>query len=106
MIGTNIPCFRSLRPLVVALFPGQQRSLDRIREMRTKLSNELVELINEFGPQLYEDFNEVSLMLAVVMLLSADLGFCEVPYHGAVIQCTPVFGTTWLVASEEQYRCS
>lgn len=52
--------FRSLRPLVVALFPGQQRSLDHIKDMRVKLSNELVEAINEFGPKLYEDFNEVS----------------------------------------------
>ena len=27
--------------------------------MRSRLSNELVETINEFGPKLYEDFNEV-----------------------------------------------
>ena len=28
--------------------------------MRSRLANELAETINEFGPKLYEDFNEVS----------------------------------------------
>ncbi|KAJ7285867.1 glycerol-3-phosphate O-acyltransferase [Mycena rebaudengoi] len=50
---------KSLRPLVVALFPGQQRSLDKLRVMREQLSNDVAEIINNFGPQLYgEDFNE------------------------------------------------
>ncbi|KAJ7109344.1 glycerol-3-phosphate O-acyltransferase [Mycena epipterygia] len=48
----------SIRPLIVALFPGQQRSLDRLKTMREKLSNEVVELINTFGPKLYDDFNQ------------------------------------------------
>lgn len=45
---------------MIALVPGQQQSLNRLKEMRMQLSNELVEVINEFGPQLYEDFDEVS----------------------------------------------
>ncbi|KAI0082693.1 glycerol-3-phosphate O-acyltransferase [Panus rudis PR-1116 ss-1] len=49
---------KSLRPLVVALFPGQQQSLDRLKQERERLANELAEVINEFGPKLYEDFNE------------------------------------------------
>lgn len=49
----------SIRPLLVALFPGQQRSLDRLKSMREKLSNEVVEIINTFGPKLYDDFNQV-----------------------------------------------
>lgn len=44
---------------MVALLPGQQRRLDKIKAMRESLSNELMELINEFGPQLWEDFNHV-----------------------------------------------
>jgi hypothetical protein len=52
-------CIRSLRPLVVALLPGHQRHLDKIKDMRVRLSNELVEVINEYGPKIYEDFNEV-----------------------------------------------
>ncbi|ESK96944.1 glycerol-3-phosphate o-acyltransferase [Moniliophthora roreri MCA 2997] len=48
---------KSLRPLIVALVPGQQRSLDKLKTMRVQLSNEVASLINELGPKLYEDFN-------------------------------------------------
>ena len=66
MKPTTDGCSRSLRPLFVALFPGQQRQLDRLRERREKLSNELSDVINEFGPQLYEDFNEVSHLIRCI----------------------------------------
>ncbi|CAK5277709.1 unnamed protein product, partial [Mycena citricolor] len=49
----------SLRPLVIALFPGQQRSLEQLKTKREKLANEVVDIINTFGPQIYNDFNEV-----------------------------------------------
>ncbi|KAI0709102.1 glycerol-3-phosphate O-acyltransferase [Earliella scabrosa] len=49
---------KSLRPLIVALIPGQQRSLDRLKRMREAVSNELAETINEFGPKMFDDFNE------------------------------------------------
>jgi hypothetical protein len=48
-----------LRPLIVALIPGQQRSLDELKTMRLRLSNEVAAVINEFGPKLYDDFDEV-----------------------------------------------
>ncbi|KZT68983.1 hypothetical protein DAEQUDRAFT_670412 [Daedalea quercina L-15889] len=48
---------KSLRPLVVALIPGQSRSLDQLKAMRVEVSNELAEVIREFGPQLYGDFD-------------------------------------------------
>ncbi|KAH8099482.1 glycerol-3-phosphate O-acyltransferase [Cristinia sonorae] len=54
---------KSLRPLVVALAPGQQRSLDKLKTMRTRLSNELAEVINEFGPKIYDDFNEMRILV-------------------------------------------
>ncbi|KZP03045.1 hypothetical protein FIBSPDRAFT_769549, partial [Athelia psychrophila] len=50
---------KSLRPLIVALIPGQQRSLTKLKEMRIRLSNEVAAVINEFGPKLYDDFDEV-----------------------------------------------
>jgi len=50
---------KSLRPLIVALIPGQQRSLDKLKAMRLRLSNEVAALINEFGPKIYDDFDEV-----------------------------------------------
>jgi len=52
---------RSLPPLIVALVPGQQQSLDKLKAMRVQLSNEVASLINHFGPQLHEDFHEVCL---------------------------------------------
>lgn len=45
--------------MIVALIPGQQRSLEKLKKMRLHLSNEVASVINEFGPQLYDDFNEV-----------------------------------------------
>lgn len=53
---------RSLRPLIVALIPGQQRSLVRLKAMRLRLANEVAAVINEFGPQLYDDFDEVCVL--------------------------------------------
>ncbi|KZT26230.1 hypothetical protein NEOLEDRAFT_1197549 [Neolentinus lepideus HHB14362 ss-1] len=54
---------KSLRPLVIALVPGQQRMLDKVKAMRAHLSNELADTINEFGPKLYNDFNEHRILL-------------------------------------------
>jgi len=51
---------RSLRPLIIALFPGQEKQLDKLKEMRLELQKEVCETIEEFGPKLYEDFDEAS----------------------------------------------
>ncbi|KAF7363415.1 Glycerol-3-phosphate o-acyltransferase [Mycena sanguinolenta] len=50
--------FFSLRPLLFALFPGQQRSLDRLKVMREQLANQVADIINTFGPRVYEDFDQ------------------------------------------------
>lgn len=54
---------KSLRPLIVALIPGQQRSLNKLKEMRVRLSNEVAAVINDYGPQLYDDFNEFRILV-------------------------------------------
>ncbi|TCD69724.1 hypothetical protein EIP91_006491 [Steccherinum ochraceum] len=59
----GLDVLKSLRPLVVALAPGQQRSLDRLKTMRAQLSNELADIINEFGPQIYEDFDKMRILV-------------------------------------------
>jgi glycerol-3-phosphate O-acyltransferase/dihydroxyacetone phosphate acyltransferase len=51
--------FRSLRPLIVALVPGQQKLLNKVKRMRVELQNELADVINELGPQYYDDFEDV-----------------------------------------------
>lgn len=53
--------FRSLRPLVISLIPGQEKQLDRLKKMRHELQKEVCETIDEFGPKLYEDFDDVSI---------------------------------------------
>lgn len=50
---------RSLPPLIIALFPGQQRSLGKLKAERINLANQVASLINDFGPKLYDDFDEV-----------------------------------------------
>ncbi|EJT96657.1 glycerol-3-phosphate O-acyltransferase [Dacryopinax primogenitus] len=48
---------KSLPPLILSFLPGQQKRLNRLKAMRADLSNEVSDAINEFGPQLYEDFD-------------------------------------------------
>jgi hypothetical protein len=50
---------RSLRPLVISLIPGQEKQLDKLKEMRRQLQKEVSDTIDEFGPKLYEDFDDV-----------------------------------------------
>jgi len=54
---------KSLPPLTIALFPGQQKQLDKLKRMRVELSNELTELINELGPQVWEDFDHFRILV-------------------------------------------
>ncbi|KAF8077978.1 glycerol-3-phosphate O-acyltransferase [Lyophyllum atratum] len=54
----GVDVLKSLRPLIVALVPGQQKSLDKLKKIRVELSNQVADLINDFGPKLYDDFNE------------------------------------------------
>lgn len=54
---------KSLRPLILALGPGHQRDLDKLKEVRMRLSNEVVDVINEFGPKLYDDFDQFRILV-------------------------------------------
>ena len=56
---------RSLPPLITALIPGQSRSLDKLKAMRVQVTNELVEVVNEFGPKIYDDLDEVRVLHGV-----------------------------------------
>ncbi|PAV23717.1 glycerol-3-phosphate O-acyltransferase [Pyrrhoderma noxium] len=48
---------KSLRPLIVTLFPGQKRHLEKVKKMRESLANELSEVINEYAPKIWDDFD-------------------------------------------------
>jgi glycerol-3-phosphate O-acyltransferase / dihydroxyacetone phosphate acyltransferase len=60
-----MPSSRSLRPLVISLIPTQEKQMDKIKEMRRKLQKEVSETIEEFGPKLYEDFDEVGIIICI-----------------------------------------
>ncbi|ODO07219.1 glycerol-3-phosphate O-acyltransferase/dihydroxyacetone phosphate acyltransferase [Cryptococcus wingfieldii CBS 7118] len=47
---------KSLRPLFLSVWPGNQREADKLREMRESLTEEISEVIDEFGPELYDNF--------------------------------------------------
>jgi glycerol-3-phosphate O-acyltransferase/dihydroxyacetone phosphate acyltransferase len=48
--------------LVVVLVPGQQKILQELKKKRELLSNEVADLINTFGPRMYQDFDQVDLL--------------------------------------------
>jgi hypothetical protein len=52
-------CFdRSLQPLYLTLV--DQQSTEQLRQNREKLSQDLTELINEYGPKAFSDFDRKS----------------------------------------------
>lgn len=93
--NNDLIAVRSLRPLIVALVPGQQRSLDKLKAMRVQLSNEVAELINDFGPTLYEDFNEVRFLVDHAAHLLKDRA---VAHSRSFCQCTTFQWDPWFVA--------
>lgn len=54
-------CFRSLRPLFLSLIPGNQKQLDDLRRMRASLRHDISDVVEEFGPKLFEDFQQARL---------------------------------------------
>ncbi|KAJ3819838.1 glycerol-3-phosphate O-acyltransferase [Lentinula raphanica] len=55
---------KSLGPLIMTLTPRQQHSLDNLRASREQLSNEVMEVIQDLAPELYDDFNPMQSMPA------------------------------------------
>ncbi|ORY05758.1 hypothetical protein K493DRAFT_333407 [Basidiobolus meristosporus CBS 931.73] len=54
---TGLDIFRSMRPLFFALFPGSNHRAKTLPVIREELSNDITLIINEFGPQLFPDFD-------------------------------------------------
>ncbi|KAK8865983.1 hypothetical protein IAR55_001133 [Kwoniella newhampshirensis] len=53
---------KSLRPLFLSVWPGNQREVNKLRDMREGLANEISEVIDEFGPKLYENFQKARIL--------------------------------------------
>lgn len=54
---------KSLGPLIIALIPGKNRYLEYLKRVRQELAKELGEAIDEFGPQIWEDFNKYRILV-------------------------------------------
>jgi glycerol-3-phosphate O-acyltransferase/dihydroxyacetone phosphate acyltransferase len=59
-VGMDI--LKSLRPLVLCISPTSSYSVQRLRERRIELSQQVVKVINDLGPDMYEDFEKARLV--------------------------------------------
>ena len=59
---TGMDIVKSLRPLVLSLNPSSSNTLVKLREKRAKLSQEVTELINTLGPEMFPDFDSARIV--------------------------------------------
>lgn len=59
-VGMDI--FKSLRPLVLCLFPMSEYNIHKLRARRAELSAEVTDLINTLGPEMFDDFERTRLV--------------------------------------------
>ena len=59
-IGMDI--VKSLRPLALCLNPTSSNTFSKLRERRAKLSAAVTDLINELGPEMFDDFDHTRLV--------------------------------------------
>ena len=59
-IGMDI--LKSLRPLVLSLYPTSANTLHKLRQKREQLSIEVTDLINTLGPEMFDDFDHARLV--------------------------------------------
>ncbi|KAL1735328.1 hypothetical protein EV714DRAFT_200852 [Schizophyllum commune] len=53
---------KSLPPLIVALVPGQQKALLKLKRTREELSKRLTDVVDELGPQIYDNFKKTRIV--------------------------------------------
>ena len=59
---TGMDILKSLRPLVLSLNPTSANTLHKLREKREFLSQEVTDVINTFGPEMYPDFDSARII--------------------------------------------
>lgn len=59
-IGMDI--FKSLRPLYLSLNPTSSNTLVQLRAQRERLQERITNIINELGPELFEDFHKMRIV--------------------------------------------
>ncbi|KAI0112464.1 acyltransferase [Nemania sp. FL0031] len=59
-VGMDI--LKSLRPLILCISPTSSYSVQRLRARRLELSKQVVTVINDLGPDMYDDFEKTRLV--------------------------------------------
>jgi len=59
----GVDVLKSLGPLIIALIPGKHRYLEKLKRIRQELAKELGEAIDEFGPQIWDDFDKFRILV-------------------------------------------
>ena len=59
---TGMDIVKSLRPLVLSLYPTSANTLQKLREKRAKLSHEVTDVINTLGPEMFPDFDSARII--------------------------------------------
>ncbi len=59
---TGMDIVKSLRPLVLSLYPTSANTLQKLREKRATLSHEVTEVINTLGPEMFPDFDSTRII--------------------------------------------
>ncbi|PHH66002.1 hypothetical protein CDD81_950 [Ophiocordyceps australis] len=71
-VGMDI--FKSLRPLVLCLLPTSKYSIHTLKVRRAELSAQVTELINEHGPEMFDDFDKSRLVPDITRVEGAGTG--------------------------------
>lgn len=59
---TGMDIVKSLRPLLLSLYPTSANTLQKLREKRATLSHEVTEVINTLGPEMFPDFDSARIV--------------------------------------------
>ena len=59
---TGMDIVKSLRPLVLSLYPTSANTLQKLREKRATLSHDVTEVINTLGPEMFPDFDSARII--------------------------------------------
>ena len=59
---TGMDIIKSLRPLVLSLIPSSANTLHKLRETRATLSQQVTDVINTLGPEMFPDFDDVRII--------------------------------------------
>ncbi|KAF9356976.1 hypothetical protein BGX34_009647 [Mortierella sp. NVP85] len=58
----GLDIFKSIRPLFLSIVPGEENTIDALREARAELQKIITDLINELAPEIYPDFDSTRIL--------------------------------------------